>query len=294
MNMNMRTSSVIAPLLLIVAAGAGTESRAAEDVSLAKLRESTHIHGIAVDPKDSSRIYLATHHGLFVARADGMAIQVSTKNDDLMGFTPHPSDPTVLYASGHPGGGGNLGFIMSNDSGTTWRQISKGLFGPVDFHQMDVSKADPKVIYGAFRGLQVSTDGGHTWRFVGTLPDRLIDLAASAMDVNRVYAATEGGLLVTHDRGSTWQSAYMLRQPATMVHTTDKRKVYAFIFGVGFLGGTEPELRWQTLSRDFGQEFMLHLAVDPADDKRLYGVMKDNRILASTDGGLTWKPFGGP
>ena len=36
---------------------------------------------------------------------------------DYMGFIPHPTDPSLLFASGHPAGGGNLGFIVSNDGG---------------------------------------------------------------------------------------------------------------------------------------------------------------------------------
>src|SRR3546814_5804623 len=65
-----------------------------------------------------------------------------------MGFTPHPADPEVLYASGHPAGGGNLGFIVSRDGGQSWAKLSDGAGGPDDFHQMDISKADPQVIYG--------------------------------------------------------------------------------------------------------------------------------------------------
>ncbi len=79
-----------------------------------------------------------------------------------MGFTPHPADESVLYASGHPAGGGNLGFIVSRDGGRGWSSLSPGVGGPVDFHQMDVSKADPSVIYGAHGGLQASRDGGRT------------------------------------------------------------------------------------------------------------------------------------
>ena len=91
-----------------------------------------------------------------------MATRISDNQNDYMGFTPHPSDSNVFYASGHPASGGNTGFAVSEDGGRTWRQLSKGVRGPVDFHRMDVSRADPGVIYGVYRGLQVSRDGGHT------------------------------------------------------------------------------------------------------------------------------------
>ncbi len=92
--------------------------------------------------------------------------------------------PSVLYASGHPASGGNLGFIISIDGGKSWAKLADGVGGPVDFHQMDVSKADPKVIYGLYGGLQRSADGGRSWSKVGPAPDGLIDIAASGQDAD--------------------------------------------------------------------------------------------------------------
>src|SRR3546814_20068354 len=84
-----------------------------------------------------------------------------------MGFPPNPTDPDLLYASGHPAGGGNLGFIVSRDGGKSWSKLANGAGGPVDFHQMDVSKSDPAVVYGAFGDLQQSADGGRRWTAAG-------------------------------------------------------------------------------------------------------------------------------
>lgn len=85
----------------------------ADRMPLAELRARTHIHDIAVDPKDPARIYLATHHGVFLVLLDAPAMRVPNNSNDYMGYTPHPVDPAILYASGHPVGGGNLGFIVS-------------------------------------------------------------------------------------------------------------------------------------------------------------------------------------
>jgi hypothetical protein len=94
-----------------------------------------------------------------------------------MGFTPDPRDPSILYASGHPASGDNLGFIASEDGGRSWRQLAEGVGGPADFHQLAVSATDPRTIYGAYQGqLQVSPDGGRTWEVVGPAPEGLIDL----------------------------------------------------------------------------------------------------------------------
>ena len=264
---------------------------AAESVAVSEISKQTHIHGIAVDSRDPSRIYLATHHGFFVVGPDGMATRVSESEDDFMGFTPHPTDSSLLYASGHPVAGGALGMITSADGGRTWRQIAKGVNGPVDFHQMDVSLADPRVIYGVYGGLQVSRDGGHTWRRAGQLPDGLIDLATSAKDVNTLYAATKGGLFISKDGGRSWQPAYFFKRTVTMVQSASDGVVYTFVYGSGLLRTTEPGLDWSLVSDSFGDSYFLHLAVDPADATKLYAVNEQGSVLASTDGGRTWAAF---
>ena len=287
----------IAPIaLVIMSAGAflGTRSHSEASTTVQALTEETHFHGIAVDPSDPSRLYLATHHGLYAVAADGSAMRLSPVQD-FMGFTPHPTDPSTLYASGHPASGGNLGFIGSEDGGRSWSQLAEGVGGPVDFHQMDVSPADPKTIYGAYAGnLQISRDGGQTWEVVGPAPDGLIDLAASSKNPSTLYAATQSGLLKSEDGGRSWQDAYWVRQPATMVHVTPEGAVYAFVVGTGLIETVEPKLTWQTISKSgFGGEYVLHFAVDSEDDRNLYAVTLEprfhaQRLVSSRDGGETW------
>lgn len=95
----------VSVFLLVVAGTLWIRPSAAERI---KLSEVSHIHGIAVDPSDPSRLFLATHHGLFLTSPDGTASRVSDNANDYMGFTPHPTDSSLLYASGHPAGGGNM------------------------------------------------------------------------------------------------------------------------------------------------------------------------------------------
>ncbi|KAA0679455.1 exo-alpha-sialidase [Roseomonas genomospecies 6] len=256
-----------------------------------KLSEVSHLHGIAVDPADPSRLYLATHHGVWVTNPDGTATRVSDNRSDYMGFTPNPAQPGAFFASGHPERGGNLGVLVSTDGAKTWKQISAGVNGPVDFHSMDVSPADSKVLYGHYGSIQVSRDGGKTWEVTGKPPADMFDLAASSKDPNTVYGATRAGLLVSRDAGKTWQAAYIVQRPATMVVTTKDGTAYAFQVGTGLLKTIEPSMAWQPVSNGFGDAVLLHLAVDPTNPERLYAVTDKSAILASQDGGKTWKPL---
>jgi hypothetical protein len=155
------------------------------------IAEVSHIHGMAVDPSNPSQLLLATHYGVWRTQPDGTATRISETQDDFRGFTAHPEGPEVFFASGHPAAGGNLGFLRSDDAGVKWEQVSPGANEPVDFHAMDVSPPDPNVIiYRLLGDLQVSFDGGETWRIVGRPPADVFSLAASAQDAAKVYAAT--------------------------------------------------------------------------------------------------------
>ena len=260
--------------------------------TLGELAGHTHIHGIAVARAGTAKLLVATHNGLYAVDAAGNATQVSAVQD-YMGFSADPADPLTYYASGHPAGGGNLGVLASKDGGATWRQISEGLNGPVDYHTMDVSPADPKTIYGAYDGLQVSHDGGRSWSVAGPLPEGLIDIAASALERDRIFAATQKGLFVSADGGASWAPLQFGGEPVSVVETGADGALFAFVVGRGFVAANERTPgEWTVLSNDFGEAIPLHLAVDPMDGKRLYAATHTGAVLTSEDGGASWREFG--
>lgn len=282
-----RRISALAATAIAAAAIVWWQTRAAGEVPLADI---AHIHGIAVDPTDSARLILATHHGLYRASpGKDTAEPVSASRDDFMGFTPHPGEAEVFFASGHPAGGGNLGVIVSRDGGKNWEKLGDGVGGPVDFHALDVSAADPRRLFGLYGSVQVSRDGGVRWEAAGAPQADVFDLAASATDADTVYAATRNGVMVSRDGAKTWRQAGGALQPATMVEAAADGTVYAFVAGVGFVAAQEPALAWETRSGGFGERLILHLAVDPNDASRLFAATADGDILASTDGGRNWQ-----
>ena len=258
----------------------------AETVPIDRLE---HIHGLSVAPGGTGELYLATHNGLFLARPDGSATRVGAARDDFMSFAADPGESDTFHASGHPPGGGNLGFLTSRDRGVTWQTVSQGAGGPVDFHAMDVSRADPKVIYGLYGGLQVSRDGGRSWRVAGgALPKDTFDIAASPRDPNRVYAAARGGLFVSGDSGATWTAAIPQPRPVTLVQAAADGRVYAFVYGVGLLAGDEETGKWDLRSDRFAARYLLHMASDPVNPGTLHVVADTGAIVTSRDGGRTW------
>lgn len=255
------------------------------------LSEVSHIHGIGFDTANPGSVLLATHYGVYRAKPDGTAETVSADANDYMGFSPDPTDAGRLLASGHPGQGGNLGVIVSTDGGITWTKISDGVDGPVDFHAMTISRADAKVIYGLYGGIQVSRDGGASWSMAGPGPDQLIDLAASPTAANTVYAGTVAGLMQSADAGASWSLVGPSNRAATMVEAAADGSLYVFFAGAG-LYRLPTEGAWQELATSFGERYVLHLAVDPTDAGHIVAVTDESVVLESGDGGKTWRGFG--
>lgn len=276
--------------LLVLASYGLPQPVVAEPLQLGQIE---HVHGLTVNPFDSSKLLLATHQGLFSATAEGLAERASGFNADMMSLAVDPANPRKLFASGHPQRGGNFGLMKSEDSGSTWKHLSNGANGPVDFHAMTISPINSQVLYGAYKGLQKSQDGGVNWRVIGKEPDKLFSLAASATNPTTLYAATMNGLKISTDEGRNWQPGLMVQKPTTMVHVTPQGRLLAFVYGVGLITAVETNLTWKTLSSDFQDRVLMSFAIDPKNPERFFGVTDTGTVMASKDGGKRWTSFEG-
>ncbi len=168
--------------------------------------EWRHVHGLGVDPTDSSILYIATHGDFYQSRNGAPPVKVDKVRADYMAFNaPHDKD-SPLYASGHPSTGGNTGLIKSTDGGITWQSVSKVLEPAVDFHAMTLSKSDPNLILGfdsGGRGLFKTIDAGKTWENL-EYPEYIAALAISPNDSQLIFAGTGNGIFKSNDMGITW------------------------------------------------------------------------------------------
>lgn len=276
-------------LRLALIAVLATPAMAQETMPLSDLMAATHIHGIGPGPGGLDSLTLATHNGLWaVDLAGATATRLGEAQDDFMGYSAVPASPGMALASGHPATGGNLGIIRTEDAGRTWAHVSDGLDGPVDFHNMEVSRADPAVIYGVGHDgrIQRSADGGQTWQASGQTPEKLIDIATSPQDSAALYAATEEGLFLSRDQGATW-SAVIEGVPVSTVDAGADGVVRAVDLGQGLVtvsagGEITP------VSGDLPDGYLLLLATTSADPLRLAALSAKGRLVVSDDGGITW------
>lgn len=252
-------------------------------------RSISHGHGLAVDVADPNKVYIATHYGLLVLIDDKDLFRVGKSKDDYMGFSVHPTDPKVLLSSGHPSSGGNIGFQKSEDGGFTWKKVSNGQNGPVDFHAMTVSQITPNLIYGWYRGeLQRSTDGGNSWEIAGSTNFPIVGLAADPKDENIVYAASSQGLMISKDKGKEWNQLLDGFVSTIAINPQDSQKLISYSEKQQLAKSSDGGQTWEKINADFSGETPLFISFSRQTPEIIYILTEKNSLYKSLDNGTNW------
>jgi len=263
-----------------------------------------HIHGLAIDRRDPEALLIATHTGLVRLRPAG-AEWLGEHRFDLMGFTAHPREPNVAYASGHPDlptyareQVGNLGLLLTRDGGRTWQSVA--LRGHADFHALTYSPRAGGRLYGwnvagEQSGLyRVSTREWKVERLAASGLMNVLALSAAPTEDGPLLAGTMKGLFVSRDQGETWQAVKGLSAdaPVTAVsHGPSPTKVvYAYVHqaGRGLARSPDGGVSWGAPVLFTGaQTPVIALAVGPAEQVVVATTGAD--VMRSRDGGRRWE-----
>jgi len=220
------------------------------------------------------------------------------------------SNPGTVYASGYPGG-----IFKSTDDGATWHEANFGMtsFAVDDplrqgYYAFALAASDPSVLYlGLYgRGVYKSVDAAGTWMPAngvdGTMVDRYVTaLAVDPEDADRVFVATENGVLRTDDGGQTWRSADD-GLPTTDVRTiafTPAGELFAGTRGYGLFRYLNGQWRVQNPVGEWGVIWPIwddrpryqysDMLFHPTDEDRLLFGSFPAGIYASDDGGRSWR-----
>ena len=266
--------------------------------------EVHHIHGLTFDGSNPDVILVATHTGLVRLRPNAAPEWIGDHRFDLMGFTAHPKQPKLFFASGHPDlrtyqrdQVGNLGLLLSEDGGQTWRSIA--LKGQADFHALAYSPGNGGELYGwnvaGQQGLyRIKVKAGAAERPRGEGLTDVLTLSASPDGAPRLLAGTRAGASMSEDRGESWRPVKGLPAgvPVTAVayDVTDARAVYAYVHGAGggLMRSGDAGVTWKPLGFVSGAETpVIALAAGPGERVAVATTAAD--LLRSTDGGRSWQ-----
>ncbi len=244
------------------------------------LKSSAHIGRIAIDPRNSSIVYVAAQGPLW-------------------------------------SGGGERGVYKTTDGGATWTRILTGDNDWTGANEVHVDPRNSDVVYavlwqrfrrqwgfidgGPGSGIHKSVDGGKTWKKLSTgLPTEelgKIGLAVSPADPATIYAIVEaanrgGGIFRSTDAGSSWRrmSQYTAGPPFYYHELIpDPREVQRF-YSIDVV---------MQVSADSGRSFTglntrrVHvdyhaLWIDPDNTSHLI-TGNDGGLYESFDRGATWR-----
>jgi hypothetical protein len=245
-----------------------------------------HVHGLGVNPADNA-LFIATHTGLYrVEPGERKAERVGDRYQDTMGFTI--VGPNRFLGSGHP----------------------------------DITEAREKNL-PSLLGLIESTDEGESWQPISLSGEADFHVLRFAGERVYGYDASNDRLLVSSDRGRTWNE---LEKPGPLVDLAvdpadDRRIVVASAGGFeeGLFESRDGGESWRRVSeavgllawpgrlyliagggqvfssRDGGRrlEHQGEIGGQPAalvaeGPRELYVALHDGTIKRSTDGGPTW------
>jgi hypothetical protein len=260
-----------------------------------------------------TKLILATEQGIVICERDGDNWKESIRALKEYVVTSAIAREGVILA------GTEGGVFRSVDEGQTWEETSNGLtvqhvrwmaYHP-DISDLEFAGTEPANIF-------VSKSGGESWRAcseVAELRDKFgwsLPYSPEAGCVrgfafhgSRVYAAVEvGGVLVSNDRGETWQLAEgsdgnpdLEGPPEPLIypdvhslegHPSSPDLVNAPTGG-GFYRSNNGGKTWKLFYDCYCRAVWIdpndpdHIILGPAD-----GVDRNGRIEESRDGGVTW------
>lgn len=279
---------------------------------------------IAIDPVNTSIIYVGATHYIYVSRDRGQtwtepwswtyAVRGYTQAIDIA-----PSDPAKVRVST------TLGLFGSADRGATWGSIYTGLyranypvfaFAPSD-HSLLVTGGYMWPRYTFFS----STDFGANWTEKGCVnsdaffdllinpdnPNRMLALAENSMSLLTLAHSDDGGASWTAD----WDRPFMNGTVACLVQDPAHANIVYAGGGTAMLFGksTDGGLNWTTrtlIADPVNHSGCLGVAVAPSDPNIIYAVGWQSfelypifgqyatpRVLRSNDGGTSWTEISG-
>jgi photosystem II stability/assembly factor-like uncharacterized protein len=155
----------------------------------------------------------------------------------------------------------------------------------------------PEAVFAALDNgeLFVSSNGGNSWSRLATLTRRrpIYRLFQDPERAEKIFAATETGLLASADRGKTWRDMRVGR-PGTPVSVLaidpwSTSVMFAGTRGQGLLKSSDAGATWETIADSvLASADVQDIVLDVSKPDVLYAAVNSFGVIRSTDAGKTW------
>ncbi len=258
-----------------------------------------------INPDNSNMLWVATSSGIYKTIDAGSTWQMK-KSGDFKALDIKPGDPSVIYALR------SNQMYRSSDSGDTFSQVTAGVPTGSGRIVMDVTPANPNVVYllsvlsnNNFQGVYKSIDSGLSFTKTAVTNDILessqawfdLAIAVSATDENSVFVgclnvwrSTNGGDSFT--KLNSWSTPNQATYTHADIHYIQFYDNELFVGSDGGIyrstnnGDAFTDL---TAGLQIGQYY--RVAVAPSDSNLMSGGLQDNGGYAFSGG--VWKNYFG-
>ena len=188
----------------------------------------TGVNDVQLDPRNPDILIATTWQRqrrtcCFVAGGPGSGVHRSTDGGktwtksqtgfpsvDLgrIGLAISPVNPDVVYAIADAAQGRG-GFFRSTNGGVSWERMNSYQTGGNYYNEIFADPHDVDRVYAADVILQVTDDGGRTFRRVGELAKHVDNHSVwiDPDEVDHLIVGCDGGVYESWDRGRTWRFA---------------------------------------------------------------------------------------
>jgi len=187
--------------------------------------EHTGVNDIVMDPRNPDILYASAHQRrrhvfTYIGGGPGSGLYKTTDGGanwekinqglpkvDLgrIGLAIAPSDPEIIYAIVEAAQGEG-GFYLSTNRGASWEKRGSYTSSGNYYQEIVVDPVDPHKIYGMNTWLQISTDGGKTFKPVGEDTKHVDNhcMWIDSTDTDHFVVGCDGGIYESWDGGTTW------------------------------------------------------------------------------------------
>ncbi len=229
-----------------------------------------------IDRSNARHLYIGTKEdGIYTSEDAGDTWKkINYVPNKVYGLAQDPANSSIIYATGEWQSRGKV--YRSEDAGTTWKEIyTEPANGPVITALAQDPTRSGELLVGLSTGVIVrTTDSGHTWGNVPSLPAAVTSINYDPHRPDWVYAIISGkGLYRSQDRGATFAQLSVKTPPPANVKARKNDPNYA---------------NYADLNVFAPSAMPVSLAFDPLQTGVLYVGTEKEGVWHTGDGGETW------